>query len=239
MLKQVAQFQEFFSGILLVDNRSLDSGPAAAIDAIERYQLKNVKILQNKENYNLGGSHKVAFQYATENEFDFVLVLHGDNQADLSDIISLIKTHQHQKYECLLGARFHPLSHLIGYSKFRTLGNIVVNGFCSIACGQSILDMGSGLNLYARSFFQDKRIINFPNDLSFNVYLLFHTCFNANSFLFFPLSWKEEDQISNAKIFKQLKKIMALIFKTTKDKNLIYSEVNSIQKYDYDVYFEN
>ena len=70
--------------IIFVNNRSTDNTE----ETVLKYKNKklNIKVLRNNENYNLGGSHKVAFDYAIKNKYDYVIVLHGDDQADIRDI---------------------------------------------------------------------------------------------------------------------------------------------------------
>ncbi len=46
-------------------------------------------------------------------------------------------------------------SKLLGYSKFRTFGNIVYNMIFSIALGKNIKDLGSGLNMYNTKILKD------------------------------------------------------------------------------------
>lgn len=238
VLKQITAYQNMFGAILLVDNRSQDKGVEVAKKTINELNLHNISIVQNRENYNLGGSHKVAFQYALQNNFDYLIVLHGDDQGKLSDLIPLINLGLHQQYDCLLGARFHQESKLLGYSKFRIFGNIVVNLFCSLLVKSKVLDMGSGLNMYKTSFLADPRIKHFPNDLTFNVYLLFHAYFNKNHIHYFPISWREEDQISNAKVFKQSRAIMKLIFKSLVNSKILYRLANNIE-YEYDIIYKS
>lgn len=238
VLKQVLPYTHLFSAILCVDNQSSDNSFESAISACKHLQLKNVTLVKNNENVNLGGSHKVAFDYADKHQFDYVVVLHGDDQGSLRDLIPLIESSTHQKFDCLLGARFHKESKLQGYSKFRTFGNIVLNAFCSLAVRGWVQDMGSGLNMYKASFFKDKRIRQFPDDLTFNVFLLFHSYFNKNSILYFPITWRDEDQVSNAKLFKQFKKIVLLVLKTVFRPSTLYS-INSTKSYTYDVKFQS
>ena len=83
---------ELFRQILIVDNRSKDNSLEAAKQAADTLNLGiHIKIVRNLDNYNLGGSHKVAFNYAIDNSFDYIVVLHGDDQGDVKDIIEPIK----------------------------------------------------------------------------------------------------------------------------------------------------
>ena len=60
-----------------------------------------------------------------KNNYDKIIVLHGDDQADINDILDLIKDNKYLEYDCLLGSRFMKNSTLINYSKLRILGNLL------------------------------------------------------------------------------------------------------------------
>lgn len=199
-----------FAEIVVVENRSGDQTLMAAREALSRVQGVQVTLLQNDRNYNLGGSHKVAFNYCLEKGYDHLLVLHGDDQGNIQDILPSLDAGLHTQYDSLLGARFAKGSRLIGYSTFRTFGNIVFNSLISLATKHKIYDMGAGLNLYRSSFLRSKFYLNFPDDLTFNVYMLYYSIWKQSPLDFFPLTWREDDQISNAKIFRQAWHILQL-----------------------------
>ncbi len=195
--------QKKFSELLIIDNRSSDKTVEAAKKELNTLQYLPSRIIQNTHNYNLGGSHKVAFLYALKKDFDYIIVLHGDDQADLHDILPHINSGAYKNVDCLLGSRFAKKSTLIGYSKLRIWGNRLVNLMCSIISHKNVTDTGSGLNLYKVSALRSKFFLNLPNDLTFNVYLLMFMIWRDFSIIFFPLVWREEDQVSNAKVFRQ------------------------------------
>jgi len=147
----ISQFKNdninFITEIIIIDNGSNDNSIKSANEAIKNCNIK-VNIRQNIENYNLGGSHKVAFQYAIDNEFDYLIVLHGDDQGSICDILPIIKTGIYLDSDMTLGSRFMKGSKLIGYSKFRTFGNIVYNILFSIVLFRYITDLGAGINMY-------------------------------------------------------------------------------------------
>ena len=115
--------------IIIVDNGSTDGGIENVLDYIKHNKkIVELKILINDANYGLGGSHKVAFSYAEENNFDYIIVLHGDDQANVNDIVPYLENKEYQNYDCFLGSRFMKQSKLEGYSKFRTCNSF----FCII-----------------------------------------------------------------------------------------------------------
>lgn len=220
--------QRRFSEVLVVDNRSTDGSLAAAVEAIRCLRIP-AKVVRNCKNYSLGGSHKVAFGYALDHDFDFVAVLHGDDQGDISDLLPLLRDGKHLQFDSLLGARFLPQSKLYHYSRFRIFGNRVFNAFVSLCTGQRVSDLGAGLNLYQTAYLRSRFYLPFPNDLTFNVYLLLYGIYVRSRFCFFPLSWREEDQVSNAKLWSQTKRMLGLVGHYVFHKKTVFSTLENEQ----------
>jgi glycosyltransferase involved in cell wall biosynthesis len=178
---------------------------------LAKLQFVPVDLLRNRENYGLGGSHKVAFSYAIEHGFDYLVVLHGDDQAAIGDLLPYLGQIDAEEADCLLGARFMPGSRLQGYSAFRTLGNQVFNLIYSVAAGRRLYDLGSGLNLYSVAALRDRGWLTFPDDLTFNYYMILASAAKRWRMRFFPLTWREEDQRSNVKLLRQAWKVSAIV----------------------------
>ncbi|RYZ91956.1 MAG: glycosyltransferase family 2 protein [Proteobacteria bacterium] len=213
VLKQFDRaMQELVDTILIVDNRSPDMTQAAAIEAAKGMECQ-VLVWENAGNYGLGGSHKVAFQYADERDFEYVVVLHGDDQGNISDALSVLKsTSTDPDWDCMLGARFHPNSKISGYSKFRTFGNIVYDWIFSAATGRRIYDLGSGLNVYKLKSLDTDSLKFLPDDLTFNYGMLLSSLSKRQVVKFFPISWREDDQVSNVKLFSQAFKVLKILW---------------------------
>ena len=103
-------------------------------------------------------------------------------------------------------------SKLPGYSTFRTFGNRVYNILFSLACKRKIYDLGSGLNLYKVDMLRSGYYEKFPDDLTFNCCMLMALDFFQQDSKFFPISWREEDQVSNVKLFSQAGHTLHMIF---------------------------
>lgn len=203
------QAREYIAEVLVVDNRSTDNGQAAAKAALAGAGLP-ARLVMNDDNYGLGGSHKVAFEYAIANRFDYVIVLHGDDQARLADILPHLEGGAHRDVDALLGARFMEGSQLVGYSPIRTLGNHVFNALYSLVTMRTVHDLGSGLNLYRVEALADRWWLKNADDLTFNYHMILRSVAKGWKMRFFPLSWREEDQISNVRLVRQALRVASL-----------------------------
>lgn len=200
-----------FFEVLVLDNGSKDGALEAAIAAAGQCEAARVTIGRNRENYNLGGSHKSAFAYASKNGFSHVVVLHGDDQGDIADLAPILAANWHNQYDACLGARFAKRSKLQNYSRFRIFGNRVFNFLFSLATWREVLDLGSGLNVFSVAVFANKNILLYADDLRFNVFLLLGLFDTRRSIRWFPISWREDDQVSNVKITSQALKTLEIL----------------------------
>lgn len=207
-----SEVKKYFKDIIFVNNRSTDNTEQTVLEYKKSHKDLNIKVLRNDENYNLGGSHKVAFEYAKENNYDYVVVLHGDDQGDIHDILPVMKNKTYKKYDCMLGARFMKGSKLIGYSKFRTFGNRVYNLLFSMVVHKRIYDLGSGLNMYNVKMLENKFYYKFPDRLTFNYCMILATNYYKQNIQFFPITWREDDQVSNVKMLNQALNVLKMLF---------------------------
>ncbi len=198
-----------FAEVVVVDNGSPDGSVAAAQAALSQLSVA-ARILVNVENFNLGGSHKVAFDWALAGGFTHVVVLHGDDQADIADLMPVLDTGLHRRHDCVLGSRFARGARVDGYSRFRIFGNYVFNVVFSMATGRWLTDLGSGLNIFATGMLTDRFYCALNDDLTFNNQLLLSLVHRRVDYAFFPISWREEDQVSNVRLFRQAWKTLGI-----------------------------
>lgn len=206
------EVRNYITEVTIVNNRSTDDGE----NAVQNYLRENdlnlpVSLLRNDENYGLGGSHKIAFNYAIENAFDYVIVLHGDDQGDIANILPYLKSREYEEYDCFLGARFMKGSKLQGYSKFRTFGNYVYDILFSLGTGHSVQDLGSGLNMYKVEALKSRFWEKYKDNLMFNYCMVLGSAFYKHKVRYFPILWREDDQVSNVKMMNQAIEVLQLL----------------------------
>lgn len=233
--------QEYIDEVVIIDNRSNDLTISAAISASEGIS-KKITILKNKQNYNLGGSIKRAFLYAIENNYDYMITLHGDDQADIRDFLPLLKSGEYKNSDIVIGARFHKKSTLQGYSLTRILGNRALNMVCSIINRRRVDDLMAGINCFKVSFFKSRFFLNFPDNLTFDAHVLLYAFSKKALVTYVPITWREEDQISNAKVVTQAMIILRLFLRYALKGEKIFSVNASGRsvdfKYDSEVVFQ-
>ncbi len=200
--------------IAIIDNGSTDDTIASALAYKKKKRLgKKLHVYQNNNNYNLGGTHKVAFLRAEKLGYTHVIILHGDNQAK-SDEANLLIDHMlaHPEHQTVLGSRFSKGSTLIGYDAKRIIGNKVLNATYSMVTLRKCDDLGSGLNLFALSDLDKKTYLEFADKLTFNYELLLDLIKRHVNFAYIPITWREEDQVSNARNFNIFKTALTNLF---------------------------
>ncbi|MBR6159557.1 MAG: glycosyltransferase family 2 protein [Lachnospiraceae bacterium] len=226
----------FISKVIVVNNQSTDGTEEAVVDFMHAHAGMPVTLLRNRENYGLGGSHKVAFDYAIEHGFDYVMVLHGDDQGSISDFLPVLAKGYYKKHDCILGARFMPGSKLEGYSLFRTFGNIVYDFLFAAVLQKRIYDLGSGLNMYSVEMLKTGFYEKFPDNLMFNYVMILASEYYGHDIKFYPVSWREDDQVSNVKMASQAVKVLKMLGEYYKDPSVICDDYRDkkIERYEAD-----
>ncbi|MEO0678807.1 MAG: glycosyltransferase family 2 protein [Pseudomonadota bacterium] len=219
-----ADIARFFDGIICIDNGSTDATRDAARASLPSVRIPVRALLRNDDNYGLGGSHKVAIDFARDAGFDHLVVLHGDDQGSIEDLLPRIEAGDHEKFDFLMGARFMKGSKLKGYSFVRTMANRVFNVIFSAISKKRLYDLGSGLNMFRVSAFNDGFHRKFSDDLTFNYYLILAVAARNASLKFFPLTWREEDQISNAKLGRMGFQLLRLLWRRIANQRRFFEE---------------
>ena len=186
----------------VIDNGSTDSTYWRAFDYASENKIARLKVYQTFQNNSLGGTIKIAFNSAKFYGYEFVAIFHGDNQGDVNDLYNILGyANSSRDSQSVLGSRFMRNSKLIGYSKIRIAGNLILNLIYSVFTRRLLTDLGSGLNLYKVKDISKIDYMKFADSLTFNYELILAMIRGRIRFIYYPIVWKEEDQISNAKNF--------------------------------------
>lgn len=203
--------------ILVVDNASIDGSVQVAKDCLKNLTGVKKTLLQNSRNYGLGGSHKIAFKYALDNGYDYVLVVHGDNSVDVKEFATWLQQDKFIRFDMILSNRFAATSYRHLYSGVRTFFNRTLSAFASLFLGTRIRDFSTGpMNLYrVQSFLNayENPIKHYPNDVSFAQYLLCYGIYRKMELRFHPVNLIVRDPKTPNKMATQFAKSLLLVLK--------------------------
>lgn len=132
---------------LVVDNASPDDTYEAALDCRRRKLAPRIRIIRNKRNLGYGGSQKVAYRYAIERGYDYVVMLHSDAQYPPEKIPGLLKL-LHDGADLAFGSRITGNALAGGMPKWKYLGNRALSIIENFVTGLGISEYHSGFRAY-------------------------------------------------------------------------------------------
>jgi dolichol-phosphate mannosyltransferase len=189
--------------ILLVDNQSRDNFAEATAQVVQSMPHFYIRTFRNNENYGLGGSFKNAFAAARTEGYKHLVLLHGDNQANPNDIHRLLTIAQkNSNFSAVLGARFMPGAQRKDFSMRRLLTNHALITFASVLAGKKIYELGSGLSVFKIDKFPADFIGRLPDHVAFDFQILLYLIETQSDFVFEPIEWKSEDEVTTISEFK-------------------------------------
>jgi glycosyltransferase involved in cell wall biosynthesis len=175
--------------ILIIDNNSNDETLHVIKKEINNLDIK-VELIENPKNIGLGGSFKVAINYAIKENFNYMFHYHGNNMNSINDLIKILKESKFKDYDFYFGSRFEKDSETLNYSFLKKFGNLIFNRLYSFVLKKKISDLGGSINVFKVSNFKDKLFENFSNDLTFQYYILLYAFTLNKKISFFPIRVK-------------------------------------------------
>ena len=210
------EFLEYLSEILVIDNASTDQSVEEARLALSQVTGVKVSLLQNSRNYGLGGSHKIAFNYAKENGYDYLLVVHGDNTVNPIEFLPVIKK-GFSSFDMIMSDRLSRENSHSGYPLHRLLFNRILSRIVSLLTCTSVADFTGGpVNLYRVSSFLnsfENSLKGFSNQIEFSQYALLYGIYRRMKIQFQEIIFTEPEVKPAGKLITQFLKPLLLILK--------------------------
>jgi len=137
--------------ILIIDDASQDNTKEVAkLYLNQGYWCKTI-VLKNELNQGYGGNQKLGYQYAINNNFDIVALLHGDGQYAPEELPNLIKPFTKKNPPgAVFGSRMIFAKNAIkgGMPYYKFIGNKILTTFQNLLLGSNLSEFHSGFRLY-------------------------------------------------------------------------------------------
>lgn len=153
--------------IVVCDDGSVDETVEKVIS------FPNIYLIKHEKNRGYGGNQKSLYSYAIENEFQYVVMLHGDHQYNPMLVPSLCWLMFSGGYDIVMGSRIiggHPLKNGMPFYKY--IANRGLTYFQNIVTGSKLSEYHSGLRAYKIEVLKEIPFDTFSNDFIFDNQLL-------------------------------------------------------------------
>lgn len=160
--------------VLIIDDASTDETFEKSHKFVcNEYNVYPVKVLKNPNNQGYGGNQKLGFQYAIDNGFDFVVLLHGDGQYAPEKIPSLIEAFYQQGADAVFGSRMLTAFGALkgGMPIYKYLGNRILTKIQNFILSTDLSEFHSGYRAYRVSslekipFESNSNVFHFDTDI--------------------------------------------------------------------------
>ena len=189
------ELTNYISEVLVIDNDSRDDSLILAKKFLDSVSSVKTTLLKNHLNYGFGESHKIAFKYAHDHGYDYLMIVHGDDSGDPREFLPVFKDMDFIKYDMILSDRLSSESRRVDYPFYRLWANRILNFLATLITFKKINDFSSGpLNLYRISTFVNKfenPIARFSGFISFPQYMLLYGVHRRAKVTFRPIEYRE------------------------------------------------
>jgi len=139
--------------ILIIDDASNDKTFEIS-KKIQRNQKKNnvnVKVFYNPINQGYGGNQKIGYHYSIKNNFDFVVLLHGDGQYAPEELPNLLNGLNRNKFDVVIGSRMIKKKNALkgGMPLYKLIGNIILTKIQNFLLNKNLAEFHSGYRIYS------------------------------------------------------------------------------------------
>ena len=168
-------FDEHFIHVLVIEDFSKDNTKQIIENCLKtEIDSTLVSLVANNKNYGYGGVQKIAFRYAIKNNFDYVIMLHGDGQYAPEKVPEFISNLLNSNADAVFGSRLiYPKDALKGGMPFyKFIGNRVLTFIQNLIIGTNMSEFHSGYRSYKINSLKKINFEKNTNDFHFDTEII-------------------------------------------------------------------
>lgn len=201
----IQSLSEHLIQILIIEDCSKDNTKLVIENYIKADPNKNlVKVINNEKNYGYGRVQKIAFNYALKNNFDYVIMLHGDAQYEPEKIPEFISNLINTDADAIFGSRFinsrEPLKS--GMPLNRYFGNRSVTFIQNLIVGTKMTEFHSGYRSFKINVLKNINFEKNSDDFYFDSEIIVQMAKKKFIIKEIPIATIYGDEVSNLKPIK-------------------------------------
>ena len=160
--------------VLVIDDSSADATFESARQHAGNISSMDVKVLNNPVNQGYGGNQKLGYQYAVDNGYDAVVLLHGDGQYAPEKMPDLIEPILERGADACFGSRMldEGGARKGGMPLYKYVGNRILSTFQNRILGSSLSEFHSGYRAYSVDALRRMPFQRNSNDFHFDTEII-------------------------------------------------------------------
>jgi GT2 family glycosyltransferase len=197
--------------VLISDDQSADD----TIKIAKKISFKNNKVILNfnKKRLGYGGNIKFCLKYAIKNNYDYAVMVHGDNQYNPNYINRMINIINNQKnISAVCGSRMYYKIDALkgGMPKYKFIGNIVLTKIFNLFFNTKFTDCHSGFWFYNLSCIKKINLKKIEDNFNFDNQLRINLIKNKLNILEIPIKTYYGSERSSVHLFYALRFLLDL-----------------------------
>jgi glycosyltransferase involved in cell wall biosynthesis len=144
------ELRAHFAEIFIIDDASADKTFETARAFVREARWENATVMRTPRNRGYGGNQKIGYTYALEQDFDIVVLLHGDGQYPPERLASIVAEFDDERFAAVFGSRMlEPRRALAGgMPLYKWIGNRVLTRIENVLLGSHLSEFHSGYRAY-------------------------------------------------------------------------------------------
>jgi glycosyltransferase involved in cell wall biosynthesis len=144
-------FRSRISKVLIGDDASEDSTHLVALGYQQVVRDLPLEVIRHPKNLGYGGNQKAGYQWAIDNGFDIVVLLHGDGQYAPELLPEMVAPIERGEADAVLGSRMLDPggARRGGMPRYKFVGNRILTTIENVVAGASLSEWHSGYRAYS------------------------------------------------------------------------------------------
>lgn len=208
------EIREEVAEIFVIDNDSPDNSYLIAVGYREWKSDHKLSVFRNVRNLGYGGSQKVAYQYAIEQGYDVIVMLHGDAQYAPEYLVHLLRPfRERDDVDLVFGSRMRGDPRAGGMPLIRFLGNRFLTWIENRVLGTALSEFHSGYRVFSCAALRQIPFTSCSNDYHFDSEIIVQLIAAKKRILEVPIPTRYAGERSHVNVWSyglNVLKVMAL-----------------------------
>lgn len=140
--------------LLVIDDASKD-GTADIVKRVQNKYSNRLFLIEREGKLGLGTAYIRGFEWATENNYDYVNEMDADFSHNPADLERLYREHKSKNLDVVIGSRYFKGVNVVNWPMKRVLMSYFASMFVRIVTGMPIKDATAGFVGYSGSFLKN------------------------------------------------------------------------------------